>query len=349
MGAAGGSGKSTPRIRDVAELAGVSTATVSHVLNGTRVVRQSTKELVDAAIESLGYQRSLVARGLRRQRSDAIGVVVPDLHGSFFPGVVRGVEQRLFEEDYTYFLSHTDDSVQREAASLNRLAGWSVEGLLLAPVVDDVERRWDVLSRTGATVFIDRRPELVGLSNEEHASVYVDNYRASYKAADHLLSNGFRRIAIVSPQAVAGPVAERAEGVRARLARAGLPSLEAPLVGVGEDAGTLQTGQLLERTPRPDVIFTTTNRSGFGVMRTLRDRGLRVPDDIGLVVFDDADWAEMADITAIRTSPAELGATAAGMLLRLLKGEELPGPSVAIPATLVARGSTARPPEASGR
>jgi len=339
-------GERPPSIKDVADAAGVSTATVSHVVNETRPVREETRKRVLAAIDQLGYRRSLVARGLRRQRSDAIGFVLPDLHGSFFPNVVRGAEGRLFKEDYMYFLAHTADDTDREAAYLQRLGGWAVDGLLYAPALGASGADHQLLNQVRATVFIDRRPELVGFDSGEFPSVLVDNDRASYEAVEQLISEGFRRIAIVSPGAAVGPIADRAEGARACLRDAGLPCIEAPFVSAGEEAGALQTRQLLGSRDRPDAIFSTTNRAGFGVMRELHERNVRVPEDVGLVVFDDSEWSEMAGVTAIRTNPRELGATAADMLVQLLGGGRPVVSEIVVPARLMRRNSTSRAAQA---
>ena len=326
------------RIADVAEKAGVSKTAVSFVLNGTGSIGEETRQRVLDAARELNYQPSMVARGLRMRRTGTVGVLVPDLFGPFFFAIFAGVEATLAPKGYMCFLGNANEDPSRQESVLRNLAGWRVDGVILAPLVDHGRTRPDAVPLDSTrVVFVDREPEAVGLPADSYPSVCSNNLDAAREATLHLLHCTQGPVAFIGPEASTGPISLRALGYRQAMEEAGRPAMEAVGHGDSRDIGHALATGLLDRSGPPPAFFAATNPCGLGVYSALRAHGLRVPEDVQLVVFDDADWAEVSGVTVVRTDPYQLGKTSASALLRLLLGKSLAESRMTVPARLVVR------------
>lgn len=327
-------------IRDVAERAGVSVATVSHVINGTRKVAPETAERVRRAMEELDYHPNAVARSLRTRKTQVIGVVVSDITNPFFATLVRGAEDAALEAGYSIFVCNSDETLEKENRYVQVLRRRRVDGMLLAPVGGGENPAIRKLARQGVPfVFVDRRAPGV-----EADAVLSDNVGGAYLATKHLIERGHERIGIVLGIRGATTSEERLAGYRRALEEAGIPLAEELVVwgGYRVEGGRRATAKLLSLTPPPTAIFSTNNLMTVGVLQELFARGVRIPDQVAVVGFDDLEWAEMANppLTAVAQRPHEIGYRAVRLLLDRLGAEEfLPPREERVSVDLKVRGS----------
>jgi DNA-binding LacI/PurR family transcriptional regulator len=308
-----------PTARDVARHAGVSVATVSRVLNDSSVVTPATRDRVRAAIDELGFRRSSTARSLSVGRSQAIGVVAP-----FFttPSVVerlRGVVGRLARRGYDLLLLDIEAPEQRAGALLDFAQRDRVDGLLVISLP---------LSDEEIAVFKrdQLRVVLVDVTHPQVPHVVIDDIHGGELAAGHLLSKGHRRIGFVG-DAPTNPFGftsseRRREGFRRALRDAGIepdPSLE-QLGPYGLDEARPLAKALLQRNDPPTAIFAASDMQAIGVLQTAEALGLRVPQDVAVIGFDDIDMAAILGLTTIRQPLWETGARGAELLLAAIEG-----------------------------
>jgi len=325
-------------ILDVARLAGVHPSTASRALHRADLpLRPETRRKVLAAAERLSYRPSVIARGLRLQRSKTLGMLVPDIANPFFPPIIRGAEEAARERGYELLLTNTDDSPEREDASFHLLRERQADGVLLA-----TSRLSDA---TLATVRKERFPFVLvnrGSRMSADLSVEVDNARLATSVMVHLVSLGHRRIAHIAGPLSTTTGAERAAGYRESLRANGVSTeLIAEASSYSEAAGYAAAQQLLRS--RPTAIFAANDLLVLGALRAAREAELRVPEDLSLVGVNDIPLAELISppLTTVRVPGREMGGIAARMLIALLENEPLPRKHVLLDATLVVRGSTA--------
>lgn len=316
---------STVTMQDVAKRAGVSTATVSHVLNNTRFVSQGTREAVLKAIRELNYYPSAVARSLITRKTKTIGMIVSDITNIFFGEIIRGITEVITPYDYGLLLCTTEareQSLEREEEYLQLLFGRAVDGFIAASTT----QLWSTLEVVEAlrvpVVFIDRTFE--GMRGP---FVGVDNSNGAYKAVSHLIEDGHRRIGIVAGLADMSTMRDRVMGFRQALKDHGLseePDLEA-YSELSIEGGRAATGRLLSLPTPPSAIFANNNLLTLGCLAAIQEAGLKCPDDIGLACFDDPPWATVTrpPLTAVRQPAHEIGRIAADILLRMLRGEDV--------------------------
>jgi LacI family transcriptional regulator len=308
-------------VHDVARRAGVSTSTVSHVVNSTRFVSDELRERVLAAMRELDYTPNAAARMLTLGRSHTIGLIVSDIRNPFFASVARGVEDVAQEHGYTLVLCNSDESADRETACLNALETRAVDGVLLASA-GVADAHLSRLVRAGyPIVLVDRDlPELGA------PAVMLDNEGAAYSAVWHLITRGHRRIAMLSGRAAISTTTERVAGYRRALREAGI-DFDARLVVSGastSEGGASATNIVLDVDPPPSAIFSGNNLMSIGALQVIATRGLGVPEDVALVGFDDFPfpWSDAfrPHLTTIAQPTYELGRRAAEILVRRLKG-----------------------------
>jgi LacI family transcriptional regulator len=339
-------------VHDVARRAGVSTSTVSHVVNNTRFVSDELRERVLAAMRELDYTPNAAARMLALKRSQTIGLIVSDIRNPFFASVARGVEDVAQEQGYTLVLCNSDESAQRETACLNALETRAVDGVLLASagVADEHLAR---LVRAGyPIVLVDRDlPELGA------PAVLLDNEGAAYSAVWHLITRGHRRIAMLSGRAVISTTTERVAGYRRALAEAEI-EMDNRLVVSGastSEGGAIAANAVLDLDEPPSAIFSGNNLMSIGALQAIANRGLLVPDDIALVGFDDFPfpWSDAfrPHLTTIAQPTYELGRRAAEILVQQLKGSSstTSAERVVLDGKLVVRESSGALPRPSQR
>ncbi|MFI0817812.1 LacI family DNA-binding transcriptional regulator [Streptomyces sp. NPDC021098] len=328
-----------PTLESVALHAGVSRATVSRVVNGSTRVAEDSRSAVLRAIEELGYVPNQAARSLVTQRTDSFALVLPEEPGrvfsddQFFPGVVRGVGQELEDADKQLVLM-----MARSPASRDRIERFAqarhVDGVMVASM-HGADPLPAALARMGIPVVCNERP----LGAETLPYVGVDNAGGAALAVRHLLHSGRARVATVAgPQDMVAGI-DRLTGYRTALAEAG----REPVVAAGDftqESGAVAMRELLGRQPDLDAVFVASDLMGLGVLRALRQAGRRVPEDVGVVGFDDVQAARYADppLTTVRQPIAEIGRRLARQLLRLAGGETIE-PAVVLDVELVLRGS----------
>jgi LacI family transcriptional regulator len=307
-------------VHDVARRAGVSTSTVSHVVNNTRFVSDELRERVLTAMRELDYTPNAAARMLILKRSHTIGLIVSDIRNPFFASVARGVEDVAQEQGYTVVLCNSDENAERETACLSALETRAVDGVLLASA-GVADAHLSRLVRAGyPIVLVDRDlPELGA------PAVLLDNEGAAYTAVTHLISCGHRRIAMLSGRAAISTTTERVAGYRRALREAGI-DVDDRLVVSGastSEGGAIATNSVLDLEEPPSAIFSGNNLMTIGALQAIANRGLVVPDDIALLGFDDFPfpWSDAfrPHLTTIAQPTYELGRRAAELLVHRLK------------------------------
>lgn len=303
-------------IKDVAREAAVSVGTVSNVLNHPERVAASTVERVSRVIDRLGFVRNDAARQLRAGRSHSIGLVVLDGRNPFFADLAAGAQREALAHGYSVVTGSSDDSREQEAELLRLFQEQRVTGILISPVGADLRQLWQIRDSGTPIVLVDR-----GSGDRSFSSVSVDDVEGGRIAVRHLLEIGRRRIAFVGGPLDLQQVAQRIEGAREILAgRADatlrvFPTAE-PTVLEGRRIGA-EIAALAPRE-RPDAVFAANDLLALGLLQALvMQDGIRVPEDIALVGYDDIDFAESAvvPITSISQSSADIGAKAVELLI----------------------------------
>ena len=328
-------------IRDVADHAGVSVATVSHVINESRFVRPETKARVRTAIEALDYQLDGIARSLRRSRTGTIGVVISDIANPFFADLVKGIEETAHNlaDKINLFLCNTEEDIERERVYLDLLQEKRVDGLIIAPAGGNEAYLKRLVDKQFPLVFVDRT-----LPGVEADTILVDNIEATHKIVTMLTERGHERIAAIQAELTANSIYERMKGYHRALEVAGLqidPSLEFTAAS-NIDSAFLVAKQLLAIKPLPDAVFCTNNFMTLGMMRALNEARLECPDDIAIAGFDDFPWAEAfrPRLAAVAQPAFEMGQKAAILLEeRLSKKRTGQAVHITLPAEIRVRES----------
>ena len=330
-------------IKAVADLAGVSVGTVSHVITGSVPVSDPLRNKVNAAIRELDYHPNHVARSLKTSRTGTLGIIVPDLTVSFFPQVIRGAEAAARDRGYTLIAVNSHDDGDRQKELLSILRSQRAEGILLAVAAAPapVAQITRMMQAGIPVVCVDRIPDRLVAD-----SVSVEDTSAAEMATEHLVEMGYQRIALAT-----GPLALKNErrrflGYRKALKRGGI-EFDKRLVWPGtlrpEDVAGLCVKKL--RETEPDAVFATNAPTGLGVLRAFRQLGIRTPEDAGFVTFDELTVDELFSpaVTAIVQPAFEIGFRAAEILLERIRNRESIEPaSVRLPASLKIR-ETSRP------
>ena len=332
--------RSRMTIRDIAELAGVSISTVSRAVNGRSDVSEETRRLVRQIAREHGYTASRDARGLSTGRTGLIGVTLPVIHPTYFSSILASVAEALDEYDMRIVLCPTQHQHDREISLIERLMHGTTDGaILVLPEESASELR--ALARQGyRCVVVDPGappdPDIPAVSAAHSAG--------ADQAVRHLLSLGHRRIAAITGPRGRMATEERLRGYYAAMAGAGvLP--DAHLVAESTftvDGGLEAAGRLLELAERPTAIFAFNDPIAIGAMQAARARGLRIPDQLSIVGFDDTNEAQFLTpgLTTVRQPLAEMGRMAVNLLVRLLENQDQAPLQVELATTLVVRGST---------
>jgi LacI family transcriptional regulator len=303
-------------MREVAERAGVSLTTVSHVINGTRFVSEDLVARVREAITELDYQPDRRARSLRRGRSETIAVIISDIGNMFFSDIVRGVEDRVLESGYDVLLCNTGEDPSVEERNVAMMIEQRVDGFVVAPTLEG-DRTLEPLVRQAVPLVVVDRP--VGLPVDQ---VFSDNERGGYMAARHLIELGHRRIGAIVELSGIRSFDDRIHGWETALTEAGLEAGDVRQAGLEIEGAAMAAKALLGANDRVTAVFSSNNLMTLGLLRHLRTAGLRYPDDVSLVGFDDPPWASSfhPGITSVAQRPFEMGYKAAEMLVERIEG-----------------------------
>lgn len=328
-------------VRDVAQRAGVSVGTVSNAMNHPEKVSAAALERVTEAIEALGFIRNDAARQLRNGRSLTIGLVVLDVRNPFFTDIARGAEDRATEAGLSVLLANSDENSTRESAYLDLFEQQRVHGVLISPFGDITARLEKLRSRVIPAVLVDR-----GSTDASFSSVSVDDVAGGRLAVEHLIAQGRRRIAFVGGPLSLRQAADRLAGATAAVAEHSGVTLEVIAIdALSVLAGRRAGAEMLARSARPDAVFAANDLVAMGMLQALvmQGGGVRVPEDIALIGYDDIDFAaaSVVPLSSIR-QPAELiGRTAVDILLAEAEEPGTDHRQVEFLPELVARASTA--------
>lgn len=309
-------------IKDVAREAGVSIATVSRVINNVNVVSSNTKKRVDDAIEKLGYSPNIVAQSLKTQRSRSIGILIPDISSQVYPEIVRGAEDVAQMYDYSIILCNSDFDVDKEKKYIKVMKEKMVDGLLYMSSSLDPE----ILDYIK---LLQLKTILVETSEEDKAlpSVTIDNRRASFDAVNYLLDKGNNKIAYVGiKKDKRNAWARRFDGYEDALKERGI-EVDPDLTYYGDlkaQTGYKGINAILEKT-KVDAVFCGSDEIAMGVINGLRDNGLRCPEDVDVMGFNDIIEAAIfyPKITTISQPLYDMGSVSMRMLVKMLKNEPL--------------------------
>ena len=339
-------GPRPPTIGDVAARAGVSIATVSRVLNASGTTRPETRRRVLDAVSALAYRPSGPARALQGHATGMLGLIMTDIAQPFYTELARFVESEARQRGYTIMLANGAADNDREAAYLDLLAERRVDGILVAS--------WGITARH--VDWLVRAPVQVVLVSCEAPGIALPAIVAASRdgarqAAAHLIGLGHRRLAEIVGPSLSAATADRHAGVMEALEAAGIPAATLAVAPGGDVAtGRVAAAGLLARDPRPTALLCYNDLVALGAMRAARDAGLRLPEDVSIVGFDDVALAELVHppLTTVAQPIPEMAAWAVERLVAQIvarrEGRDLPlGGAVRLPCRLVIRGSTSAP------
>jgi len=308
-------------MREIAEEAGVSIGTVSHVVNGTAGVRAKLKLRVLEAIQKLGFQPSALAQGMRRNRIRMLGIIVPDITNPFFPAVVRGAEDVAFKESYRVVLCNTDNEPAKEALYVAELRSFRASGLLIIPAAgsDLISELLADPSGIQKVVCIDRCP--AGWTGD---AVVALNENGAYQATKHLIQSGHRNLAVITGPTLLANSAERLKGFRKALSEARITISPEFIQEASFDSrsGYKAGMRLLRMLPRPTAILACNDMMALGVLHAMHELGLSCPEDVSLVGFDNLEFCEYTSpaLTSVYQPGYQMGAAAARLLIDRING-----------------------------
>ncbi|MET8151079.1 LacI family DNA-binding transcriptional regulator [Actinoplanes sp. NPDC049668] len=338
----------TPSVKDVARSAGVSLGTVSNVMNRPEVVSPATRERVERAMAELGFVRNESARQLRAGTSRTLAYVMLDGTNPFFHDVAQGIELAAEDADLSLFICNSNSRAEREEVHVDRLMQQRVQGILITPVNPEAAYLTEIARRGIPVVIVDR----VGAGGV-FCSVAVDDVLGGRIAVEHLAEQGHTRVAVVGGPESIGQVRERVQGAREVWAELGLPPDDlihlptaALTVAEGRSAGERLAGIPARR--RPTAAFCANDLLALGLLQQSIGAGLRVPEELAIVGFDDIEFAAAAAVplTSVRQPRQELGRAAAQLVLDEATNPDHEHQQLTFVPELVARASTVVRPRA---
>lgn len=333
------------QVRDVAALAGVSPATVSNALNHPAKVSPTTLARIQSAIDELGYIRNDAARQLRAGTNRAVGMIVLDIANPFFTDVARGVEDVLLDDQRPLILGNSSQEPHRETNYLDLFEQQRMDGVLITPVANVLDRLRRLRDRGTSVVLVDRMTRA-----KEFSSVSIDDKMGGRIATEHLLEIGRRRIAFIGGPANLTQVGNRLSAARAAVDAFGSGEITfVETESMNADAGRIGVEQLLSlpEQQRPDAVFAANDMMALGCLYAFAQAGVRVPTDVALAGFDDIPLARFVhpSLTTMQVSIADLGDKAATRLLQLMDGNNTEGAGdkqTLVPTLIVRDSSKAR-------
>ncbi len=336
-------------IKDVARHAEVSVTTVSHVVNGTRHVSAEGRERVEQAIRALGYVPSAIARSLKRNNTRTLGMLIPNSSNPYFAEIVHAVEDRAFGAGYNVILCNTNDEPHRQGSYLQVLAERRIDGLIVVSTGQDATLPTQLAGLQVPTVLVDREVEI---DEQPGDLVETAHMQGGLLATQHLLALGHRRIACIHGPAGLRPSEQRIAGWRSALAAAGCEHGDALLWNGhftsqgGHDAmQAMLAACAAAGSAPPSAVFVCNDLMAMGALCAAHERGLRVPESLSLVGFDDIELAAFTSppLTTVAQPKLRIGALAVEMLLERIDGRRQAARQVMLQPELRVRASTAAP------
>lgn len=303
-------------ISDIAKKAGVSSATVSRVLNDSGYVKQSTREKIEAAIKEMNFTPSAIARSLSKNETNTIGVIVPDITNSYFGEVIKGISEVAEANNLNIILFNTDNYLEKEVRALNVLKEQRIKGIIMTPGFGEENNKEYIETINNLNIPI----VLVSadLKFKELSGIFVDNVLGGFNATNLLISEGHTKIGIMTGILSSEPVAERVVGYKKALKEANIEINDKYILDgqFSMEKAYELTKKLLDSKDKPTALITSSNRMTMGAIKALKENNKNIPKDLAIVAFDKVDLLDVLGIriTYIDECPMELGRNSMNLL-----------------------------------
>ena len=308
--------------KNIAELAGVSVGTVSHVLNGSAGVSQALQKRVYDVVQKLDYSPSQLARGLRRRSTDLLGVIIPDITNPYFPRLVRGIEDVAYKEGFRLVLCNTDNDPKKEFSYFNDLRSFHPAGIIAIPSEASTISKQSS-NRNSRIIFLDRCPEWW-----TGDAVVADNEQGAYQVGKYLTQIGHQLLAAIPGPLHIETARDRLRGFKRALAESKikLPAKYIQEAPFNKDGGFNAALRLLSLSPRPMAIFAGSDTLAIGALAAVRALNLQCPEDVSIVGFDDLEFSELTQpaLTTVYQPGYDMGVLACELLLNRVRGADFP-------------------------
>ncbi len=327
-------------IKDIAKIAGVSTATVSMVMNKKdERISDKTRQKVLKAIEEMGYVPNMIASSMVTKKTKTIGLIIPDISNPFFPDVARGVEDRANEDGYTVILCNSDNDVEKENAYLSILQEKMVDGIIISPSSNRTEFNDEFKKIRIPLVTVDRDVENI----ENYGKIIVDNARGAYNAVRYMISRNHTRIAHITGPFSSITALDRFSGYKKAIERANL-TFDESIIFEGSyttDWGVESMDHIIEHNLDVDSVFCGNDMIAAGVYKSIHNHGLIVPDDYSVIGFDDVEISEILspDLTTVKQPKYKIGYESAKMLIHMISRKEIDKKDYILSTELIIRDS----------
>ncbi|NMM65424.1 LacI family transcriptional regulator [Clostridium sp. P21] len=312
-------------IKDIAQKSGVSLTTVSRVLNSSGYVKEETRKKVLSAIKELNYTPSAIARSLSKNKTNTIGVVIPEINNEFYGEIIKGISEVADEYNLNMILCNTDNNIEKEVKALKLLKEQRIEGIIITPtsVEDDFNSEYLItIEQLGIPiVLVDGHVKYADFSG-----AFVDNIKGAYDSTDALIKAGHRKIGIITGRMNSDAAQNRLKGYKKALALNDIP-FDERYVFKGDYSEKLAyklTKEMLSMENRPTAVFASSNRMTIGCIKAITEEGLKVPDDMALIGFDRIDILNSLgmNISFVDGPTIELGTIAMKILIENIQNEE---------------------------
>lgn len=335
--------KSEPTIHDIARELNISASTVSRALQDNPSISRQTKEKINAVAASLGYRPNSLASSLRNKKTNTIGIVVPHINRYFFSSVISGVEEVAFKAGYTVVIAQSNDLANKEISIVHSMFAGRVDGLIISIAMQETNYEHLRLFRKKniPLVFFDRMvPEI------EADNIVVDDYNGGYRITQHLIDQGYKRIGHMAGPQNLSIYSDRKRGYLEALAANGIPYDESLIITskLTFDEGTDATRQLMGLSNPPDAIFCANDTTALSSLIYLREKGIRVPDEVGIVGFSNEPFSRVVTpaITTFAQPGFEMGQKAAELILHQIEHKDKVFRTLVMPTEVIVRESSLR-------
>ncbi|KAA5827993.1 LacI family transcriptional regulator [Algibacter amylolyticus] len=331
-------------IYDIAKKLNITAATVSRALNGNPKISESTRQLVNETAKEMNYEQNKLAQALKSGKSYNVGVIVPRIDSNFFALVIRGIEEVLYAKGYHVIICQTHDQKKLEIQNINSLLNAQVDGVLMSISNSGSEENENfdrLLKKNVPLIFFDRKKDIDGIS-----AVTIDDFKAGYEAAQHLINQGCKRIAHLSNNRKIQIFNNRYLGYKQAILDNGLEFDESLVIETASkvEEGSKATKILLDMEMPPDAIFSSSDFAALGAIQEIKSRGIRIPQDICIVGFANEPFTRFMElpVTSVDQSPLEMGRISAQVFLdEVDKGKKkIPNKQVVLNPELIIRKSS---------
>jgi LacI family transcriptional regulator len=337
--------QSETTIYDIAKKLNIAASTVSRALNNNPIVSEPTRNLIKKTALEMGYQPNIMAANFRTKRTNTIGVILPLINRHFFSSVISGIEDIAYKNGFAVTISQSNDNIEKEAKIAQTFFSTRVDGIIISIGMQTI--KFDHLR-----IFTERKTPLVffdRVADEIPAhKIVVDDYQGGFKATEHLIENGGKKIAHIGGPLNLKIYQDRLQGYKDAMSKAGLPVSEEMLVhnSLTRDDGTNAITRLMQEKEPPDAIFCANDTTALSAIIYLRQQGIKVPQDMLIVGFSNEPFSEVVtpSISTIRQPGFEMGQIAAGLLIGEIKNKDLfrPLQKIVMPTELIIRESSVR-------